>query len=267
MENIKYYGNDKTPLYTSTMGYGLPLVMLHGGGPDRKSIIPFANLLQTHYRVIFPDIRGYGQSVCFEPLKHTWQQYAADVITLIESLGCPNAIISGMGLGATIAERVAYTYPDRVLALILISPESFDENGKGSSTEEIALMEKCAEIAKKQGLIEAWKPFMKDLSPIINFMVQDAIPRTNPDSFSAAMAIVHSQRLKDQQLLTNIVAPTLIIPGNDPRHPSDAGKQYIRLLSKCVVGQQIEWGKITSVEDLAKKVVPQITKFLATLNK
>lgn len=263
MENIKYYGNDKTPLYASTMGSGLPLIMLHGGGPDRNSIIPFAILLQTHYKVIFPDIRGYGQSECFEPRKHTWEQYADDVIALLQSFGYQKAIISGMGLGATIAERFAYTYPEQVLGLILISPESFDENGKGSSPEEIELMEKCAEIARNRGLKEAWKPFKKHLSPVINTMVDGAIPRTNPDSFAAAMAIVHSQRLKDQKLLTKIAAPTLIIPGNDPRHPSDVGKRYTNLVPRCFLGQEIDWQKISSVEELAKNVAPQITNFLA----
>ena len=40
--------------------------MLHGGGPDRQSTIPFAALLKNKYQVIFPDIRGYGESHCFE---------------------------------------------------------------------------------------------------------------------------------------------------------------------------------------------------------
>lgn len=84
--HIKYAGDDGNPLYASTLGSGQPIIMLHGGGPDRQSIIPFANLLKHEYQVIFPDIRGYGESHCIDESKHTWAQYANDVLSLINFL-------------------------------------------------------------------------------------------------------------------------------------------------------------------------------------
>ncbi len=83
---------------------------------------------------------------------------------------------------------------------------------EGSSPQEKEMFDNCAETAKNQGLDKAWEPFLTQLAPVINFMVKDAIPRTNAESFSAAMAIVHSQRLECEQQLASIIAPTLIIP-------------------------------------------------------
>lgn len=262
MKDIKYYGVDGNGLFASILGTGHPLVMLHGGGPDRQSIIPFAKLLQDDYQVIFPDIRGYGQSICIDPSKHTWQQYAKDVISLIDYLEIKEVAISGMGLGASIAERVAYSYPNRIKALVLISPETFDKEGEGSSTEEIDLMERCAVIARSEGLMAAWKLFIPHLIPVIASMVNDAIPRTHVESFSAAMAIVYSRRLESLQCLSDIIAPTLIIPGNDVRHNSDIGDQYLTRVPHCYLGNPIEWSTIESVDQFASSIVPQILNFL-----
>ncbi len=263
--HIKYAGDDGNPLYASTLGSGQPIIMLHGGGPDRQSIIPFANLLKHEYQVIFPDIRGYGESHCIDESKHTWAQYANDVLSLINFLKLDKITISGMGLGASISERFALSYADRASALILISPETLDKDGEGSSQEEIEMLAQCGEVALKVGLTEAWKPFLPHLTRVINSMVQEAIPRTNAASFAAALAIVCNKRLESHVQLSKIVAPILIIPGNDDRHSSTIGQQYEALIPNCTLGRPIPWNEIDSVEQFAANVVPQINEFLAGL--
>ncbi len=130
MKDFVFKGDDGQRLYASSLGSGIPVIILHGGGPDRQSLIPFANLLQNDCKVIFPDIRGYGQSVCTDTSKHNWKQYAADVIALIDHLRIDQAVICGMGLGASIVERVSFTYPDRIVGVVLISPETLDKEGR-----------------------------------------------------------------------------------------------------------------------------------------
>lgn len=262
---IKYFGDDSNPLYASTTGSRQTIIMLHGGGPDRQSIIPFANLLRDTYQVVFPDIRGYGESHCFDRSKHTWGQYARDVVSLVDFLNLKRVIVSGMGLGASISERFAITYPERMSALILVSPETLDKDGEGSSLEEIELMDKCAQVARMEGLAEAWQPFFSNLAPVINSMVKEAIPRTNPDSFAAAMAIVHSRRLNSSKQLSGILAPTLVIPGNDMRHNPNLANEYSTLISNCYVGKPIEWDQILTVDQFSARVVPQILSFLKAL--
>lgn len=267
IKHLTFTGFDHHPLYASFLGKGIPLVILHGGGPDRQSIIPFARRLKAQCQVIFPDIRGYGQSVCYDRAKHTWEQYASDVIALIDHLGLDKIVMSGMGLGASIAERVAFSYPERVKGLILVSPETLDKEGEGSSEKEKAMMDTCAKIALEEGLADAWKPFMADLSPVIKSMVREAFPRTDPRSFSAAMAIVHSQRLTSVQQLREIQAPTLLIPGNDLRHTPNIGKEYRRYIPKCFLGHPIDWETASSVDELAAMVAPQMGQFIKNFVK
>lgn len=257
-----YQGTDLTSLYATIEGEGLPVVILHGGGPDRLSIIPFAGLLKNSYRVIYPDIRGYGESICFDRTTHTWRQYAQDVVSLLDSLAIERAVICGMGLGASIAEQVAIRHPEKVLALLLISPENFDPEGEGSSDEEKHMLDRCAEEAVQSGLHAAWDPFKTTLAPVIYEMVSDAIQRTDPQSFSAAMAIVHDQRLSSRAQLAMITAPTLVLAGDDTRHDSGLGKQYKSLIPDCELGVNINWTALSTVEQLAGMVTSEIRRFL-----
>lgn len=265
MENISYRGDDGNLLFASILGKGKPIVILHGGGPDRQSIIPFAKRLKKEHQVIFPDIRGYGQSYCYNSSKHNWIQYANDIISLIDHLGLEHIIICGMGLGASIAERVGFSFPDRIKGVILLSPETLDEDGEGSSEKEIEMMTRCAEKAIKEGLEQAWKPFMKDLAPVIIKMVKEAFPRTDPKSFAAAMHIVNSQRLESSKQLSEIKAPTLVIPGGDSRHSSEIGNVYMRLIPNCTLGEAFDWNNIQAMDQLTEKVTPQISMFARKL--
>ena len=241
MENISYYGNDGNLLFASILGSGIPIVILHGGGPDRQSIIPFARRLEKEHRIIFPDIRGYGQSTCYAPSKHNWIQYANDVISLIDHLALGQIIICGMGIGASITERVGFSYPNRIKGIILLSPETLDEEGKGSSEKEKELMIRCAEQAVSEGLEKAWEPFMKDLAPVISKAVKEAFIRTE------------------------IKAPTLIFPGGDIRHSSELGNIYMRLIPNCTLEEPFDWDNIQTLDQLAEKIAPKIMMFTREL--
>src|SRR3546814_10442337 len=94
---------------------------------------------------------------------------------------------------------------------------------------------------RERRLAEAWKPFIPNLAPVINSMVKEAIPRTNPQSFAAAMAIVHSRRLDSIKQLSEILAPTIVVPGNDVRHNSNLANKYSALISNCTISSPIEW--------------------------
>ena len=47
-------------------GEGLPLILLHGFPLDHRLWLPQLDYLSNHYRVIAPDLRGFGQSTLTE---------------------------------------------------------------------------------------------------------------------------------------------------------------------------------------------------------
>jgi pimeloyl-ACP methyl ester carboxylesterase len=108
-------GDDGCALFASVLRHGPAVVLLHGGGPDRWSLRPLARMLAQEFTVVLPDIRGYGQSVCLDPARHTWGQYTDDLLALLDHLGVQRAVIGGSGLGSTVAMRAAVAYPTLVI--------------------------------------------------------------------------------------------------------------------------------------------------------
>ena len=235
MTELTYHGSDGWPLFATavetTGSNGVretPLVLLHGGGPDHRMFLPLARELADLHTVVLPDVRGYGRSVCADPLRHTWSQYADDVISLLDQIGAQRAIVGGAGLGSTIALRVAGAYPERVQAAVLVSVEDIEDDEKKRA--EIAFMDAFADRARTEGIEAAWAPILPDLAPLIGTLVREAIPRSDPASIAAAAAIGRDRSFRSIDELAGITAPALIFPGMDERHPANLAEDLARLL-------------------------------------
>lgn len=236
------------------------IVLLHGGGPDHHSLVPLARQLLTVRAVVLPDIRGYGRSICTDPQRHTWAQYAQDIIALLDHLEVERAVVGGAGLGGTIALRAALAYPARVEGLVLISVEDIEDDH--AKATEIAFMEAFADRVRNAGIEAAWAPILKDLPPIIGAMVREAIPRSNPLSVAAAAAIGYDRSFRDVHELAAINVPTLIIPGVDWRHPRALAEQLARIMPRAQLAAVEMSADLKTTDDFALTFGPPIRSFL-----
>ena len=267
-----YLGNDGCTLHAATVspagtrasaGGDRVIVLLHGGGPDHHSLMPLAGQLSDLYTVVLPDIRGYGGSVCSDPGRHTWAQYAHDVIALLDHIGAPRAVLGGVGLGTTISLRAALAYPARVDALVLISVEDIEDDQ--AKEAETAFMGAFADRVRTEGIEAAWEPILEDLPPIIGAMVRDAIPRSDPASIAAAAAIGRDRSFRSVEELAPISVPTLIIPGMDWRHPEALAEELARILPRGQLAPVAVSTGLRTAEDFARAFVPTIREFLAAV--
>ncbi|WP_436499695.1 alpha/beta fold hydrolase [Actinokineospora sp. HUAS TT18] len=263
VREFTYLGTDGHPLHALRLGQGPLIVMLHGGGPDHRSLLPMARRFFNHTTVL-PDIRGYGRSICVDPAGHTWGQYAADVISLMDHLDVGQAVLVGTGLGGTITLRAAQTYPDRIRAAVVIGAEDIeDDEAKRAETE---LFDDFARRVRAEGLAAAWEPLLEELVPLIGNLVREAMGRADPASVAAAAAIGHDRAFVDVRDLQEIDTPTLIIPGADPRHPTALGERLSNVLRKGALGPSLSVG-LRTADDLADAVVPAIQAFLGDVHR
>jgi pimeloyl-ACP methyl ester carboxylesterase len=110
-------------LYVETHGDGVPVLLLHGW-PDSSALwrsqVPF--LAANGFRVITPDLRGFGQSS--RPAgKDSYQlrTSVADVAAILDATGVPAAHVVGHDWGAAVAWLTAMFLPDRVRTLTAVS--------------------------------------------------------------------------------------------------------------------------------------------------
>ena len=113
------------PIFFAETGTGPAVVMLHGGGPGASGVSNYSrnvDALAQDFRVIVPDMPGYGRSIKgvdqYDPFG-----YLADMIRgLLDDLAIDTAHLIGNSYGGAAALRLALDTPDRVGKLVLMGP-------------------------------------------------------------------------------------------------------------------------------------------------
>ena len=113
------------PIFVAETGSGPAVVMLHGGGPGASGVSNYSrniDALAQHFRVIVPDMPGYGRSVKGVDQDDPFG-YLADMIRgLLDELGIDTAHLIGNSYGGAAALRLALDTPHRVGKLVLMGP-------------------------------------------------------------------------------------------------------------------------------------------------
>ena len=111
-------------------GEGDPVLLLHGF-PDSRAVwrkqVPA--LVSSGYRVIAPDLRGFGETDKPEGVEaYAIPKLVEDVVGIMDALGLKSAHVIGHDWGAAVAWAVAAFTPERVKDLVVLSvghPSSF----------------------------------------------------------------------------------------------------------------------------------------------
>ena len=124
---LNYYeAGDPTPT-----GGGLPLVMLHGGGPGASAWSNFGSALPgfaEHFRTLLVDQPGFGASDKPAVVGNYYRHAADHVVALLDELGIERIHLLGNSLGGGTAMRLALEHPDRVGRLVLMGPGGLSLN-------------------------------------------------------------------------------------------------------------------------------------------
>jgi pimeloyl-ACP methyl ester carboxylesterase len=111
-------------LHVAEQGEG-PLIILCHGFPEcwyswRHQLRALA---QAGFRVVAPDLRGYGRSDRPEEVeRYTLLHYIGDIVGLLDALGVKQAVIAGHDVGAPVAWQAALLRPDRFRGVIALGP-------------------------------------------------------------------------------------------------------------------------------------------------
>jgi haloacetate dehalogenase len=115
-----------TTLFARTGGLadGPPLLLLHGFPQTHVLWRRVAQQLAGRFRLVLPDLRGYGDSAKVAGADQSKRAMAADLVALMQSLGHPRFGLAGHDRGGRVAHRLALDHPQAVqrLGVIDIAP-------------------------------------------------------------------------------------------------------------------------------------------------
>jgi pimeloyl-ACP methyl ester carboxylesterase len=147
-----------------------PLVLLHG---FCASSFIWADVIEplaaAGFRVIVPDLIGFGFSE-----KPAWASYTIDmqarmIVRLLDSLGIEQATLVGSSYGGAVSASVALDYPDRVDRLIMVDAVINDE----------AKLQPLLRLSEFPMLGEVLAPLLLDSYPLMRWRLGAVYARAN----------------------------------------------------------------------------------------
>ena len=218
----------QTISYGDTGGDGTPVVLIHAFPFNSQMWEPQIAALGDRYRLITPDLTGFGGSDAPDsPTEYSMDSYADQVKAVIDDLGVSQVILGGLSMGGYIAFAFLRKYSEVVSALVLADTraEADPPEGKEKRTNQQALVRDEGTV----GLIETLSGAL--LSETTRTQKADVVERAkelmkNPDAGFIGALEAMKNRPDSSDELTGIKVPTLVIVGeNDGVTPPDAARK------------------------------------------
>jgi 3-oxoadipate enol-lactonase len=193
-------------------GKGPAVLLIHAFPLNHTMWEPqFASLI-PHFRVIAPDIRGFGQSQ--PPSPWTMEEIAVDLYDLLKRLGIESCAVAGVSIGGYIALSLWSKYPQRIRQLVLANTRARADN----DTEKAARNEMIAAIQQSGTAILPDRMLPRLLKPnsphgivtVVRKMIEEVKP---PAAIHAVTAM--RDRIDFSSAVHRINCPTLVITGEE----------------------------------------------------
>lgn len=110
---------------------GPSVVFIHGSGPGASGASNFRQnidaFIAAGYRVVLPDLIGYGASSKPEGIDYTLQLFTDTLYEALRAHGIESATLVGNSLGGGVALQMTLDHPEFVRDLILMAPGCIEE--------------------------------------------------------------------------------------------------------------------------------------------
>jgi len=100
---------------------GEPLVLIHGFGGDKDNWAMYSPEVVGKYRLICPDLPGFGENTRDSALNYNMETQAARVRDFLDALGIEKCHIGGNSMGGFVSLRFALDFPERLRSLTLFN--------------------------------------------------------------------------------------------------------------------------------------------------
>ena len=220
--------------YTDTGGDGTPVLFIHGFPLNASMWDPQVQALGDKYRLIVPDLKGFGSSDAPDDRStYSVDSYADELKAVLDDAGVDKAVIAGLSMGGYVAFAFNRKYPDAIAALVLADTKAEPDDAAGK--EKRQTHQKLVESEGTSGLIDALtdaltSPTTKNSKPDVVARVKTVMDNPAPGFIGALETM--KQRPDSSADLAGIGVPTLIVVGEeDPLTPPAVGESMQQQIS------------------------------------
>jgi pimeloyl-ACP methyl ester carboxylesterase len=222
-----------------TIGEGPDVVLMHGLTATRRYTVMGSKALpRGGYRLTTFDARGHGESSpAPDAADYEYRDLVEDLRAVLDHLGADRAAIGGASMGAHTAMAFALAWPERVAALVAITP-AYDGDPR-EHPDDLAEWDALAdglESGGVDGFLDAYS-FKGDdrfRDTVLQVTRQRLELHSHPDAVADALRVVpRSLAFEGMEELSNVSIPTLVVASRDeadPGHPYAVGEAWAERL-------------------------------------
>jgi pimeloyl-ACP methyl ester carboxylesterase len=212
------------------LGRCTPVVLLHGLTATRRYVVMGSKALErSGHRVIAYDARAHGESDPGDD--YSYDRLATDLLAVLDDREIEKAVLAGASMGAHTITKFALDHPDRVAALVILTP-SYDPQAERNFARWDSLAEGLR-TGGVEGFVKAYgtpKVPEKWHETIDRVLHQRLSAHAHPKALADALQEVpRSRPFESWDDLKAIDAPTTVVASRDeadPEHPYAVGERY-----------------------------------------
>lgn len=224
-------------------GAGRPLVLLHGLTATRRYVVQGSSYLARHgHRLISYDARGHGESAAPpDSAAYEYRDLVADLRAVLDELDLRRPVLVGSSMGATTALALALEEPERMAALVQVTPAY-----RGARRDDPAELEQWERMAAALG--------REDIDAFVELSGVEGIPERLRDTVrtavrqrlerhrdlgavAAAVRVTsRSEAFRGLDGLERLDLPVLVVASRDetdPHHRLAVARDYARRLPRA----------------------------------
>ena len=215
---------------------GQPLVLLHGLSATRRNVVQGSRLLARRgHRLVSYDARGHGAS---SPApSYSYSDMVDDLAAVLADRGLERAVLVGSSMGAATAMAFALAHPERVPALVQITPAFAGEADAAGRWDRLADalasggVDAFVEANEPDSLPERWRDAVR------RAVGQRMERHEHPGAVATALREVPRSLAWSGGIgaLEGLEVPTLVVGSRDdadPTHPLRLAEEYARRLPR-----------------------------------
>jgi pimeloyl-ACP methyl ester carboxylesterase len=222
-------------------GKGETLILIHGFGGDKDNFTRMAGRLTGRFRVIIPDLPGFGDATRDHSAQYRMSDQVARLQAFCRGLGLNRVSLGGNSMGGFIAAQYASEFPEEVAALWLIAPAGVEAAYDNALFLRYQQTGKMPLLIREPGEGRALLAAAMSRPPFIPGFVLDTLSRRGARDYT-----LHSQIMTDlgerspllETQFRSLATPTLIVWGDEDQilNPK-AAEIFLRLFpnSKLVL--------------------------------
>jgi pimeloyl-ACP methyl ester carboxylesterase len=248
-------------------GEGEVLLLVHGFAGDKDNFTRTARFLTPHYRVLIPDLPGFGEAGRDLSARYTMADQVLRLHAFLAQLGITHLHIGGNSMGGFIATQFAATYPDMVGSIWLLDAAGTASAHQGPLLERYAQTGEMPLLVQREQDFDALLAATTHKTPFIPRFMRGVYARRAIADFPLHTQIM--RELSESPLLETqfhaLSTPAFIVWGMQDQimHP-DGAQAFKDLFADARVRMMDGIGHLPMVE-APRQVAQEYLAFRATL--